>query len=60
MKWLRSHATRVEIAWILRGTCVEYARNIIPFLFEHKREGYKRHAGYNVPSTIDALCQDMK
>ena len=28
MKWLRSHAISVEIAWILRGTCVEYDRNI--------------------------------
>ena len=28
VKWLRSHATSVEIALILRRTCVEYARNI--------------------------------
>ena len=48
MKWLRSRATSVEIAWILQGTCIEYARNIILFLFEHEREGYKRHADCTV------------
>ena len=31
MKLLRSHANSVEIAWILRGTCVEYARDILFF-----------------------------
>ena len=48
VKWLRSHATSMEIAWILRGTCVEYARDIILFLFEHKREGYKLHTDCTV------------
>ena len=58
---VKSHATHavergisVEVAWILRGTCVGFARNLILFLFEHEREGYKRFAactvftGYNI------------
>ena len=32
----------MEMAWFLQETCVEYARNIILFLFEREREGYKR------------------
>ena len=31
MKWLRPHAASLEIAWILRETCLEYTRNIIIF-----------------------------
>ena len=50
---VKSHATHaararnkrgisVEVAWILRGFCVGFARNLILFfLFEREREGYK-------------------
>ena len=34
---LRSHATSVEIAWILQGTCMEYTRNIILFCLNMNR-----------------------
>ena len=52
---MESHATHavergisVEIAWILRGTCVGFARNLILFLFERERKGYKRFAACTV------------
>ena len=38
----------VEVAWILRGFCVGFARNLILFLFEREREGYKRFADCTV------------
>ena len=56
---VKSHATHaararnkrgssVEVAWILRGFCVGFARNLILFLFEREHEGYKRFAGCTV------------
>ena len=56
---MKSHATHaararnkrgssVEVAWILRGFCVGFARNLILFLFEREREGYKRFADCTV------------
>ena len=50
---VKSHATHaararnkrgssVDFARILRGFCVGFARNLILFLFEREREGYKR------------------
>ena len=32
----------MDFARILRGFCVGFARNLILFLFEREREGYKR------------------
>ena len=52
---VKSHATHavkrgisVEVAWILRGFCVGFARNLILFLFEREREGYKRFVACTV------------
>ena len=56
---VKSHATHaararnkrgssVEVAWILRGFCVGFARNLILFLFEREHEGYKRFADCTV------------
>ena len=51
----KSHATHavepgisVEVSWILRGFCVGFARNLILFLFEREREGFKRFAACTV------------
>ena len=57
---MKSHATHaararnkressVDFARILRGFCVGFARNLILFLFEREREGYKRFADCTVP-----------
>ena len=56
MKSLATHAARarnkrgssVDFARILRGFCVGFARNLILFLFEREREGYKRFADCTV------------
>ena len=56
---MKSHATHaararnkrgssVDFARILRGFCVGFARNLILFLFEREREGYKRFADCTV------------
>ena len=38
----------MDFARILRGFCVGFARNLIPFLFEREHEGYKRFADCTV------------
>ena len=38
----------MDFARILRGLCVGFARNLIPFLFEREHEGYKRFADCTV------------
>ena len=38
----------MDFARILRGFCVGFARNLILFLFEREREGYKRFAACTV------------
>ena len=60
---MKSHATHaararnkrgssVDFARILRGFCVGFARNLILFLFEREREGYKRFADCTVPVPV--------
>ena len=56
---MKSHTTHavergmsVEVAWILRGTCVGFARNLILFLFQPERKGYKRFADCTVPTNV--------
>ena len=52
MKWLRSHAISVEIAWNFSGVCEEHN----PFLFTHERKaGYKRHADCTVVHIDDEV-----
>ena len=43
----------MDFARILRGFCVGFARNLILFLFEREREGYKRFADCTVPSFME-------
>ena len=44
----------MDFARILRGFCVGFARNLILFLFEREREGYKRFADCTVePCTTE-------
>ena len=43
----------MDFARILRGFCVGFARNLILFLFEREREGYKRFADCTVDLLID-------
>ena len=40
----------MDFAWNLRGFCVGFARNLILFLFEREREGYKRFVACTVGS----------
>ena len=42
----------MDFARILRGFCVGFARNLIPFLFEREHEGYKRFADCTVPASF--------
>ena len=42
----------MDFARILRGFCVGFARNLIPFLFEREHEGYKRFADCTVQRTF--------
>ena len=49
----------MDFARILRGFCVGFARNLILFLFEREREGYKRFADctvYNKNPKIPCSC----
>ena len=52
----------MDFARILRGFCVGFARNLILFLFEREREGYKRFADCTVCSkyipakTLNRAC----
>ena len=43
----------MDFARILRGFCVGFARNLILFLFEREREGYKRFADCTVPGSAE-------
>ena len=67
---MKSHATHaararnkrgssVDFARILRGFCVGFARNLIFFLFEREREGYKRFFDCTVQS-ITFLLYTLK
>ena len=42
----------MDFARILRGFCVGFARNLIPFLFEREHEGYKRFADCTVAEIV--------
>ena len=64
---VKSHATHavergisVEVAWILRGFCVGFARNLILFLFERECEGYKRFADCTVHKVKHHRNSDTK
>ena len=43
----------VEVVWILTGFYVGFARNLILFLFEREREGYKRFADCTVHTSAN-------
>ena len=48
----------MDFARNLRGFCVGFARNLILFLFEREREGYKRFADCTVTAINFTFSDD--
>ena len=48
----------MDFARILRGFCVGFAKNLILFLFEREREGYKRFTDCTVALSLQSRAQE--
>ena len=48
------HGNSKERAWILRGTSVGFARNVIPLLFQRERKGCKCRADCTVNASFSS------